>query len=92
MVSTGEGVSIALQGREPDGIVAPEDYDTLDGCAYTLDLSTSDVKLPPPPPGTLSVTAAVGWGVLTLLVGNLATLVPARQASKLVIRESLVHT
>jgi ABC-type lipoprotein release transport system permease subunit len=40
----------------------------------------------------LSVTAAVGWGALTLVVGNLATLVPARRASKLVIREALVHT
>jgi putative ABC transport system permease protein len=45
-----------------------------------------------PLPLVLSVTAAVGWGVLTLVVGNLATLVPARRASKLVIREALVHT
>jgi len=30
--------------------------------------------------------------VLTLVVGNLATLVPARRAAKLVIREALVHT
>ena len=29
VVSTGEGVSIALQGREPDGIVAPEDYERV---------------------------------------------------------------
>jgi ABC-type lipoprotein release transport system permease subunit len=45
-----------------------------------------------PLPLVLSVTAAVGWGALTLVVGNLATLVPARRASKLAIREALVHT
>ena len=33
--------------------------------AYTLDLSTSEVELPPPPPGTLSVTAAVVGGAPT---------------------------
>ena len=39
--------------------------------AYTLDVSTSDVQLPPPPPGTLSVTAAV--------VGGAPTRAPARK-------------
>ena len=29
VVSTGEGVSIALRGREPDGRVAPEDYERV---------------------------------------------------------------
>jgi predicted AlkP superfamily phosphohydrolase/phosphomutase len=29
VVSTGEGVSIALHGREPDGRVAPEDYERV---------------------------------------------------------------
>ena len=33
--------------------------------AYTLDLSTSEVELPPPPPGSLSVTAAVVGGAPT---------------------------
>jgi putative ABC transport system permease protein len=45
-----------------------------------------------PLPLVLSVGAAVGWGALTLAVGYLATLVPARRASKLVIREALAHT
>ena len=29
VTSTGEGVSIALRGREPEGIVAPEDYERV---------------------------------------------------------------
>ncbi len=29
VVSTGEGVSLALRGREPEGIVAPEDYERV---------------------------------------------------------------
>jgi len=45
-----------------------------------------------PLPLVLSVAAAVGWGALTLAVGYLATLLPARRASKLVIREALAHT
>jgi putative ABC transport system permease protein len=45
-----------------------------------------------PLPLVLSVAASVGWGVLTLAVGCLATLVPARRASKLVIREALAQT
>jgi ABC-type lipoprotein release transport system permease subunit len=32
------------------------------------------------------------WGALTLGVGYLATMVPARRASKLVIREAMAHT
>jgi len=45
-----------------------------------------------PLPLVLSMGAAAGWGALTLAVGYLATLVPARRASKLVIREALAHT
>jgi predicted AlkP superfamily phosphohydrolase/phosphomutase len=29
VTSTGEGVSIALAGREPDGVVSPDDYDRI---------------------------------------------------------------
>src|SRR5262249_51555463 len=29
VTSTGEGVSIALRGREPEGIVAPQDYEKV---------------------------------------------------------------
>ncbi len=37
VVSTGEGVSIALQGREPEGIVPPEQYEHVrDGLAEAL--------------------------------------------------------
>jgi predicted AlkP superfamily phosphohydrolase/phosphomutase len=37
VTSTGEGVSIALRGREPEGTVAPEDYDRVrDAVARSL--------------------------------------------------------
>jgi putative ABC transport system permease protein len=67
-------------------------------CALSLPLShfvdslIGNLGFLAPLPLVLSVTAAVAWGVLTLVVGNLATLLPARRASKLVIREALVHT
>jgi putative ABC transport system permease protein len=67
-------------------------------CAFSIPLShfvdslIGNLGFLAPLPLVLSVTAAVGWGVLTLVVGNLATLVPARRASKLVIREALAHT
>ncbi len=60
--------------------------------SYFVDSLIGNLGFLAPLPLVLSLTAAVGWGVLTMVVGNLATLLPARRASRLVIREALVRT
>jgi len=45
-----------------------------------------------PLPFLVSPAAVLSWGALTAAVATLATLVPARRASRLVIREALATT
>jgi putative ABC transport system permease protein len=45
-----------------------------------------------PLPLVISASAALGWSVLTVAVAVLATLLPARRAASLSIRDALTHT
>jgi putative ABC transport system permease protein len=81
----GEGVAIALSSWFfAAGLSIP--------LSHFVDRLIGNLGFLAPLPLVLSGSAAGIWAILTVVVGCLATAVPARRAAMLVIRDALAHT
>lgn len=84
-VLVSEGVAIALASWLVASVLSVPLSHLVDGLIGNMGFLA-------PLPLVVSGTAAGVWGGLTLLVGYLATILPARRGAMLVIRQALVHT
>lgn len=81
----GEGVTLALASWLIACILSVP-------LTHFVDRLVGNLGFLAPLPLVLSAAAAGVWGGLTLVVGYLATILPARRGAMLVIRQALAHT